>query len=61
MIGFRRTASMASALVIQASCQAMEIENLYILHVFGGWTGKISRRTGRMENLRFAQLLCGAQ
>jgi hypothetical protein len=61
MIGFRRTASMASALVIQASCQAPEIENLYSLHIFGGWTVEISWRAERTENLRVAQLLCGAQ
>jgi hypothetical protein len=58
---FSRTASMASASAIQASCQAFAIQKSYILQMLEERRSIISDPAHRMEKLRFAQLLCGAQ
>ena len=59
------TASMASALAIQASCQAScSAKNLLIINILRIVAAKIARRSGTshsIPNLRFAQFLCDAQ
>ena len=61
MAGFQRTASMASASVIQASCQGPTRLKFYILQTLAKKARGITKLAHRMENLRFAQLLCDAQ
>jgi hypothetical protein len=58
---FRWTASMASALAIQALCQAAAIRKISILQYVINEDGHRSPMAIRRQNLRFAHLLCAAQ
>src|ERR1700753_2688134 len=61
MAGFRRTASMASASTIQASCQGVRTRKLIILQILERLMPATSAIANRMEKLRFGQRLCDAQ
>jgi len=60
MIGFRRTATMASRKAFQASCQAGVRQNDRCFNKIAEWPAT-APQAERIQNLRFAQLLCAAQ
>src|SRR2546427_328482 len=57
----RGTASMASAQAIQASCQATGTQKVYYSEMVTRYVAGWAPTAPRMQNLRFAHFLCGAQ